>query len=88
MYTKVIKCVKEISKEEAKLLISEARIFPRNSDKNKSDCPVELDVYSSDKGKMLYNMFTLPIDETFRDKTEEELLEYARENIPPSITFC
>jgi len=88
MYTKVIKCVKEISKEEAKLLISEARIFPHNSDKNKSDCPVELDVYSSDKGKMLYNMFTLPIDETFRDKTEEELLEYARENIPPSITFC
>ncbi len=82
MYTKIITYQDkiEIAKKEAQSLIVEARIWSVDS---------ELDVFKQAHHGMISKVFTLsiPSDWSIDNKTEEELLQYARDNIPDNLTF-
>ena len=66
----------EISDAVARRGIVEARI----------NVPGELDVYEKDpEQSMLYRLFTIPAPSGITD--QDELLEYARNNMPEHITF-
>jgi len=65
----------EITKEEAKMLLKEARI----------NVPGKLDVYQNVRG-MLYRVFTLDVPIKW-DNSMPDLILYARENIPEELNF-
>lgn len=74
MYTKTALVRKEISKDEAKARIVEARIVGG-----------ELDAYQNIAG-MLYRAFTVQLP-SFFDSDPDLLLEYVRNHIPEEINF-
>ena len=77
MYTRPVRVSKEISKDEAKSLLVEARVV------NLSQSRV-LDVYQN-CGGTLYRVFSLEIPNDFEEP--DDLLEYARSHIPDEIYF-
>lgn len=78
MYTKPVMVTKEISKDEARALLVEAR-------PSKGKSGVEVDAYQNING-MLYRVFTLSVPHDFNGD-EAGLLEFARNNIPDEINF-
>lgn len=81
MYTKPVLVRKEISKDEAKTLLTETRVVRSTAGYN-----VELDVYQN-CGGMLYRVFTLSIPNSFEEHSDSFLLEYARNHMPDEISF-
>jgi hypothetical protein len=74
MYTKTVLVRKEISKDEAKAKLTEARVVG-----------MEIDVYQN-IGGTLFRVFTIPAP-AFFDLDPNLLLEYARNHIPDEINF-
>lgn len=77
-YTVITKVRKEISRDEAKLLIVEARYFPDYND---------IVAYSSNNNGYLQREYILPAPFDFRWYNDEQLLNYARDNIPDILNI-
>ena len=78
MFTKPVITRVEISKDEAKSMISEARFYRD---------PDEVVAYHNYNGMLraMYSIRSLPEDISYM--SDEELLEFARDNIPETLVF-